>query len=107
MGTPVEKFGYWLLQLALDHQEAVGILVVGYIVASAGVSGLNAVYPDFNGRPRWARFVIGALEPWVVNIWRTVMLIFGKVGLKLKPLRLDSGDEIPAAAVRAAEKREQ
>lgn len=87
-----EKLGAWAVQFLIDHYEGFGWGLLVYVLLSGLVTGLTAVYPDYTLRPKWARFIVGGLESFVVNGWRLVMAIFGKIGINLKPLPCDSGD---------------
>lgn len=64
-----------LLQWLVNNCEKFPAVFWSWVGGSMLVSGLTAVYPDYTTRPVYARFIIGAFEPFVFNagrLWRFV-----------------------------------
>lgn len=97
--SPTTQFAHWLIQLAIDHDDLVGFMLVGWIVLSVVVTGLNGRYRDYDARPGWARFIIDGLSPFVVNPWRLIAWGAAKIGIQIQV------PTISGASIRAAEQK--
>lgn len=89
-----EKLGQALLTWGIEHQSAVGLIFLAFLLSSGIVNALRYAYPEYVTRPAWARLVVGFLDPFTGNLWRLLIWASAKVGIVLKGPKDDGSGEI-------------